>query len=379
MRDVRRAMITILLLLTSGWGCATAPQKTSSPPIEGGPGATLKQLTTLMQTPSDARQAAVPATAIPAAPSMGDGGPAATYKYLLTLMETPAVKRQAVTSGALTPAPFAVEEPPKQGSGPSPEPPSAVPSTPPATAMATLPPLAESEGIPQTPPPALLPLPPKEEARPQELPPPSVYRTETAAINLGLQSSPPSDSLRSKEELLMYDKGQGVPQDYAAAVKWYREAAEQGFAEAQYNLGMMYYTGEGVPQDYAEAAKWYLKAAGQGIASAQFYLGLMYDRRQGVPQNFAEAVKWYRMAAEQGNAEAQYNLGMMYFAGLGVPKDYAVAHMWFHLATSRYPASEKTKRERAEVSRDIAASKLTPGQIAEAQRLAGEWKPKTEP
>jgi hypothetical protein len=104
----------------------------------------------------------------------------------------------------------------------------------------------------------------------------------------------------------------------------------------------------------------------------------MYDKRQGIPQNFAEAVKWYRKAAEQGNAEAQYNLGMMYFAGLGVPKDYALAHMWFHLATSRYPASEKAKRGRAEVSRDIAASKMTPAQIAEAQRLAREWKPKME-
>jgi len=136
--------------------------------------------------------------------------------------------------------------------------------------------------------------------------------------------------------------------------------------------------GQGVPQDYAEAVKWYLKAAEQGIASAQFKLGVMYDKRQGVPQNFVEAVKWYRKAAEQGNAEAQYNLGMMYFAGLGVPKDYAVAHMWFHLAISRYPASEKTKRERAEVSRGVAASKMTPAQIDEAQRLEREWKPKTE-
>jgi hypothetical protein len=205
--------------------------------------------------------------------------------------------------------------------------------------MAPLPPPAESERVAQTPP-----LGPE------------------AQFNLGL----------------MYDKGQGVPQDYAEAAKWYRKAAEQGNAEAQYNLGMMYYAGQGVPQDHAVAAKWYRKAAEQGNASAQFNLGLMYDKRQGVPQNFPEAVKWYRKAAEQGNAEAQYNLGMMYFAGLGVPKDYALAHMWFHLSTSRYPASEKTKRERAELSREIAASKMTPAQIAEAQRFALEWKPKAE-
>jgi hypothetical protein len=68
----------------------------------------------------------------------------------------------------------------------------------------------------------------------------------------------------------------------------------------------------------------------------------------------------------------------MYFTGQGVPKDYVLAHMWFHLATSRYPALEKAKRERSEKIRDIAASKMTPAQIAEAQRLALEWKPKTE-
>ena len=131
--------------------------------------------------------------------------------------------------------------------------------------------------------------------------------------------------------------------------------------------------------DYVQAMNHWQPLAAQGDAAAQFNLGLMYRHGQGVPQDFREALKWYRMAAEQGNAEAQYNLGMMYFAGLGVPKDYAAAHMWFHLATSRYPASEKAKRERAEVSRDIAASRMTPAQIAEAKRLAGEWKPKTEP
>ena len=45
--------------------------------------------------------------------------------------------------------------------------------------------------------------------------------------------------------------GQGVPQDYAEAVTWYRKAAEQGDADAQYNLGVMYAKGQGVPQDYA--------------------------------------------------------------------------------------------------------------------------------
>ena len=62
----------------------------------------------------------------------------------------------------------------------------------------------------------------------------------------------------------------------------------------------MYAGGIGVPENNAEAFKWFRKAAEQGHAKAQYNLGLMYDKGQGVPQDYAEAVKWYRLAAEQG-------------------------------------------------------------------------------
>jgi hypothetical protein len=55
----------------------------------------------------------------------------------------------------------------------------------------------------------------------------------------------------------MYYEGRGVPQDDAEAARWYRKAAEQGYAEAQFNLGSMYYHGYGVPQDYVQAHMWY--------------------------------------------------------------------------------------------------------------------------
>ena len=69
--------------------------------------------------------------------------------------------------------------------------------------------------------------------------------------------------------------------------------------------GFRYATGQGVPQDRAEAARWYRKAAEQGDADAQFNLGLMYHNGQGVPQDHAEAARWSRKAAEQRDAEAQ--------------------------------------------------------------------------
>ncbi|MHC8509563.1 MAG: tetratricopeptide repeat protein [Rhodospirillales bacterium] len=76
-----------------------------------------------------------------------------------------------------------------------------------------------------------------------------------------------------------------------------------------------YNNGDGVSQNYAKAIKWYRAAAEQGIAKAQYNLGVMYANGDGVTQNTAEAVKWWRAAAEQGHAKAQYNLGIMYAKG----------------------------------------------------------------
>jgi hypothetical protein len=131
----------------------------------------------------------------------------------------------------------------------------------------------------------------------------------------------------------------------------------------------MYAKGRGVPKDDTEAVKWYRLAAGQGNAKAQSNLGVMYDLGRGVPQDYAEAVKWYRFAAGQGNAKAQYNLGLMYKRGRGVPKDYAEAHKWFNLAASR-------GHKEAVKNRGIVSRLMSRDQIAEAQRLAREWKPK---
>ncbi|OAD19594.1 Sel1 domain protein repeat-containing protein [Candidatus Thiomargarita nelsonii] len=99
--------------------------------------------------------------------------------------------------------------------------------------------------------------------------------------------------------------------DYATAFDRYHQAAEQGYANAQNNLGVMYEKGEGVTQNDQEAVKWYRKAALQGIATSQYNLALMYEKGKGVTQNKQEAVKWYRKAAKQGHAKAQYKLKVM--------------------------------------------------------------------
>ncbi len=100
-----------------------------------------------------------------------------------------------------------------------------------------------------------------------------------------------------------YLRVEGVPQNYAEAVKWWRLASEQGFADAQYNLGHCYDNGIGVEQGYSEAARWYRLAAEQGAAEAQSNIGVMYENGDGVEKNIDEAGKWYRLAAEQDSEE----------------------------------------------------------------------------
>ena len=115
-----------------------------------------------------------------------------------------------------------------------------------------------------------------------------------------------------------------------------------------------------------EQIKEWRQAAEQGDAEAQCNLGLMYDFGNGVPEDDTEAVKWYRKAAEQGFAQAQFNLGMMYYYGHGVPEDYVESYMWLNLAAAQ--GDEKAKQNKG-----ILSEKMTKEQIAEGQKLSREW------
>ena len=166
------------------------------------------------------------------------------------------------------------------------------------------------------------------------------------------------------------ERGLGVRQDYAEALKWYRKAAELGNKEARIRieavetlisrdkkgfsqnssgtgqtqsdadgegeiealaLGNRYFN----EKNYAEAVKYYRKAAELGNVDAQTTLGWMYDQAKGVRRNYAEAAKWYRKAAEQGYAYAQNELGVLYYNGQGVKRNYGEALKWFRKAAGQ--------------------------------------------
>ena len=104
----------------------------------------------------------------------------------------------------------------------------------------------------------------------------------------------------------MHVSGQGVPQNFKEALRWYMKAAEQGYAGAQSNLGVMHQVGKGVPQNFKEALRWYTKAAEQRHADAQFNLGALYTNGEGgIKQDLPRALKWFRLAAAQGHEPAK--------------------------------------------------------------------------
>ena len=127
--------------------------------------------------------------------------------------------------------------------------------------------------------------------------------------------------------------------------------------------------------DYATAFKLFRSLAEQGYPDAQFQLGFLYRTGWGVPKDYSEAFKWFERAADQGHAYAQTNLGFMYRDGEGVQQDYVQAHMWFNLASASPGPPLRYVAEHL----DSVVKKMTPAQIAEAQKLAREWKPTTQP
>jgi len=120
--------------------------------------------------------------------------------------------------------------------------------------------------------------------------------------------------------------------------------------------------------DYATALRLYRGMAEQGNGNAQYSLGTMYAKGQGVAQDYVEAAKWYRLAADQDHVQAQFNLGIMYDNGRGVARDDVLAYMWFSLSVAQ-------GNQEAAKNRDILARRMTAAQLAQAKKLALEWKP----
>jgi hypothetical protein len=108
------------------------------------------------------------------------------------------------------------------------------------------------------------------------------------------------------------------------------------------------------------------KLADQGDADAQWQMGVRYRNGEGVPHDDAQAVQWFLRAAEQGNVTAQSALGSYYWAGRGVPEDLPKAYMWSEIALAGGDENSKSRLEGL-------ASQMTRQQVSAARQQAEEW------
>ena len=154
--------------------------------------------------------------------------------------------------------------------------------------------------------------------------------------------------------------------DYQTALAEWQPLANEGYADAQFGLGLMFANGFGVTLNDDQALKWYHLAADQGHAQAQCNLAVMFANGWGVPLSNEEAFKWYSLAAEAGLTEAQFSLAKRYLKGLGIDKNRVAALQWFSIAA-------ELGNTNASFKRDALAEKLTATEIAEADRLSGLW------
>jgi TPR repeat protein len=161
--------------------------------------------------------------------------------------------------------------------------------------------------------------------------------------------------------------------ELSQAIDWFRKAAARGYAPAEFQMGQLYDFGFGVSADTGQALAWYRKAAEHGSPAAQRAMGDFYRRGRGVMANPAEAVRWYQRAADGDDLRAQYQLGQMYFDGTGVARDYVSAYVWFDIAAGQTPLVDNQKAILE--LRNIAAARMSPEQVEEAERRATAWRP----
>ena len=179
------------------------------------------------------------------------------------------------------------------------------------------------------------------------------------------QAAMNGDAMAQYEVGLRYAAGRGVPQDMAAAFQWHTRAAARGLAPAQFRLAAMYERGQGTASDIEKARAWYLRAAEQGHVKAMHNLAVLSVG--GGRSDYRLATKWFTEAAERGLADSQFNIAVLYQNGLGVPKDFKEAYKWLSLA-ARSGDGEAASRVAS------IKSQLSPADLQAADTVIAAWR-----
>ncbi len=128
---------------------------------------------------------------------------------------------------------------------------------------------------------------------------------------------------------ILYEKGNGVDQQYPQALFWYIKAANQGVAKAQHNIGNIFFEGRGVSQDYKEAKRRFKLAAELNYSPAQYNLAYILEKGLGGEEKPKEAFEWYLKAAKNGLLKAQVKVGKLFEQGRVIAKDREQAIYWY--------------------------------------------------
>lgn len=194
-----------------------------------------------------------------------------------------------------------------------------------------------------------------------ELPPEAVGPIE-------LRQAAANGDARAQFEIgAIYTEGRALAQDYKAAATWYERAAAQGFVPAEYRLGNLYEVGNGVDKDLEIARLWYQRGAEAGNRMAMHNLAALYASGQLGDQQFETAAEWFERAANLGMTDSQFNLGMLHARGLGVDQNLEESYKWFSLAARSGDVD-------AGKARDDMARSLTADVVKRVNDEVAAWK-----
>lgn len=135
------------------------------------------------------------------------------------------------------------------------------------------------------------------------------------------------------ELALLYGADEGpLPKDEAKVLQYLEQAAQSGYAPAQYALGEKIYQSAQTPEDFQKALDWFGQAAKQNHAGALYMCGIMYMQGQGTQASIPQAIAAFKQAADLGHANAQYVVGQSYWRGIGLRPSKSKALQWLELA-----------------------------------------------
>lgn len=203
------------------------------------------------------------------------------------------------------------------------------------------------------------------------------------------QAAADGDAKAQFEIGAIYTEGRAVPQDYKAAATWYERSAAQGFVPAEYRLGSLYEAGNGVEKDLEIARLWYQRGAEAGNRMAMHNLAALYASGNLGEQQFETAAEWFERAANLGMTDSQFNLGMLHARGLGVEQNLETSYKWFSLAARSGDVDAGKARDdmarslTADVVKRITAEVATwtaqPIDLAANFAPIGTWSPTFDP